>query len=61
MKYKIGDLVFGKDMNTKNKYIGVIVAIHNYNYTVYFPCAPNSYWNDGIWTPSALEMVNESR
>jgi len=62
---KIGDLVKACAMQGE-WYIGVVIEITldhpykesgQYRYRVFFPNAPESWWNEGTWNRRALELV----
>jgi len=62
---KVGDLVKAWAMQGE-WYIGVVIEITldhpykesgQYRYRVFFPNAPESWWNEGTWNRRALELV----
>ena len=63
---KIGDLVKAWAIFDHKAYIGVITEITldhpykesgQYRYKVFFPNAPESWWNEGTWNKEALELL----
>ena len=61
---KVGDLVKAWAMQGE-WYIGVVTGITqqiglrstSHRYKVFFPNAPESWWNEGTWNKRALELV----
>ena len=53
---KVGDLVKCTSEKTGETKIGIIskVYVHWGRFRVYFG---NEDWNEGVWTPSAMELV----
>ena len=55
---KIGDLVKAWSISDNKSHIGVVTEIaFDYRYKVFFPNAPQSWWNEGTWNKRALELV----
>ena len=63
---KVGDLIKAWAMTDNKAYIGVVTAITldhpykksgQYRYKVFFPNAPESWWNEGTWNKRALELL----
>jgi len=62
---KVGDLIKAYSITGMKSYIGVITAVAHdpihpnckYRYKVFFPNAPEAWWNDGTWNKKALELV----
>ena len=63
---KIGDLVKAWAISDHKSHIGVVTEIilsdrykksGEYRYKVFFPNAPQDWWNEGTWNKKALELV----
>ena len=59
---KVGDLVLCTGGSKDLKRVGVVRRITSIEtYIVFFFDPPDSNWNNGVWTKSAMELISESR